>query len=104
MRPPSIEGLSLSPSCADDNLTICLIHDVRFVHLRPPVHGHNPATVPSKSRPNRDRQWEPGRLKASVRPTDDKSELAAREREEIAARVASFRAMQKKFERELYSY
>jgi hypothetical protein len=35
---------------------------------------------------------------------DDKSESAAREREEIVARVASFRAMQKKFEREREEY
>lgn len=35
---------------------------------------------------------------------DNKSESAAREREEIAARVASFRAMQKKFEREREEY
>ena len=34
----------------------------------------------------------------------EKSEWAAREREEIVARIANFRAMQKKFEREREEY
>lgn len=85
---------------ASDNLTLGLIHDVRFLHRRLPVYGHNPATVRSKSRPNPCRQLEPGRLKTSGWAMDNKSESAAREREEIAARVASFRATQQKFERE----
>ena len=35
---------------------------------------------------------------------EQKSDLAVREREEIVARVASFRAMQKKLERERQEY
>jgi hypothetical protein len=76
------------------------------------VHGHNPATVHSKSRPNRRRQCSQGRIKfpgllnkkQGWAMSDKKSDWLAREREEIAARVASFRATQKKFEKEREEY
>jgi hypothetical protein len=71
------------------------------------VHSHNPATVISKSRPNRGHQWSAGRLnknKGWAMNTKDKPDWLEREREEIAARVAHFRATQRKFEREREEY
>lgn len=70
------------------------------------VHGHNPATVLPKSRLNRARQWSAGRLnkKRDGRMNDEKPDWLAREREEIAARVADFRATQKRFEKEREEY
>jgi hypothetical protein len=61
----------------------------------------------SKSRPNRGHQWSAGRLnknKGWAMSTKDKPDWLEREREEIAARVAHFRATQKKFEREREEY
>src|SRR6202035_4306651 len=60
---------------------------------------HNPATAPPHSRPNRDRQWRWDKNQEQgmgMTATDN----AASEREEIAARVAFFKATQEKFERE----
>jgi hypothetical protein len=69
------------------------------------VYGHNPATKRSKSRPNPGRQSTVGRLKMGwMMQTNDKPEWVEREREEIAARVAHFRATQKKFEKEREEY
>jgi hypothetical protein len=73
----------------------------------PAVHGHNPATVLPKSRRNPIRQCTTGRIKQEqgwAMKLKDESEWLAREREEIAARVANFRATQKKFEREREEY
>ena len=71
------------------------------------VHSHNPATVIPKSRPNCGHQWSTGRLnknKGWAMNTKDRPDWLEREREEIAARVAHFRATQKKFEREREEY
>lgn len=70
------------------------------------VHGHNPATVRPKSRLNRDRQWSVGRLNKNGDGfvNEKKPDWLAREREEIAARVAHFRATQKRFEQEREEY
>lgn len=73
--------------------------------LREAVHRHNCATKRSKSRPNPGRQWTTGRLKNGwMMQTDDKPDWVERERREIAARVAHFRATQKKFEKEREEY
>jgi hypothetical protein len=72
---------------------------------RAAVYRHNPATKRSKSRPNPGRQWSLGRLKKGwAMQTNDKPDWLEREREEIAARVAHFRATQKKFEKEREEY
>ncbi len=64
--------------------------------------NHNPATPLPNSRPNRGRQWTRDRIK---RDGHDRTAGQRRpEREEIAARIASFKATQEKFEREREEY
>jgi hypothetical protein len=94
--------MSLQKSGTSDNNIVSLIHDVQSVT----VYGHNPATKRSKSRPNLTRQMHMGRIKKTGWPmqTNDKPGWIEREREEIAARVAHFRATQKKFEKEREEY
>jgi hypothetical protein len=59
----------------------------------------------SKSRLNRSHEYDTERLNAGMRLMSEKKlEWVAREREEIAARVAHFRATQKKFEKEREEY
>jgi septal ring factor EnvC (AmiA/AmiB activator) len=65
---------------------------------------HNPATLFPNSRPNRNRQWGGTRLKENRMAMTEQEDRIAREREEIAARVASFKATQQKFEREREEY
>lgn len=67
------------------------------------MHSHNAATVLSKSRLNRGPEWSTGQLKKDG-VMKEKPDWLEREREEIAARVASFRATQKKFEKEREEY
>jgi len=68
---------------------------------------HNPATPAPNSCPNRDRQWtrdkNHGTTIKGVGMTERQDRIA-QEREEIAARVASFKATQQKFERERDEY
>jgi hypothetical protein len=66
---------------------------------------HNAATSLPHSRPIRARQW--WRSANQTRhgwPMTEKEERLARDRAEIAARVASFRETQQKFEREREEY
>src|SRR5690242_8006333 len=71
--------------------------------------GHNDVTLFPKSRPNRRRKssWDPtqrvGTKEKATSMTEQEKRRAA-EREEIAARVASFKATQEKFERERDEY
>jgi hypothetical protein len=70
-------------------------------------HGahRNPATLSPNSRPNRERQCRWGQKDSNNRMAmTEKQDRLAREREEIAARVASFKATQEKFERERQEY
>jgi hypothetical protein len=61
--------------------------------------------VVSKSRLNRSHEYDTERLNAGMRLMNEKKlEWVTREREEIAARVAHFRATQKKFEKEREEY
>jgi hypothetical protein len=78
----------------------------RSIFPRPhAVHGHNPATMRSKSRLNRDgecaRDDSSNRMGAM---NEKKTDWMAREREEIAVRVARFRATQKQFQKEREEY
>ena len=68
------------------------------------MHGnHNPATTPPHSRPNRRRQWRRDENQKGMGMSEQPYD-AASEREEIAARVAHFKATQEKFEREREEY
>jgi hypothetical protein len=68
------------------------------------THGHhNPATPRPNSRPNRCHQWPRDKNRKRMGMTEQ-NYSAAMEREEIAARVASFKATQEKFEREREEY
>jgi len=64
--------------------------------------NHNPATPPPNSRPNHGRQlrWDTNQRDGMTEQQDN----AALEREEIASRVANFKATQEKFEREREEY
>jgi hypothetical protein len=65
---------------------------------------HNPATLFPNSRPNRARQWDSGHDSKQGWAMTEQEHRLAREREEIAARVASFKATQQRFEREREEY
>jgi hypothetical protein len=65
---------------------------------------HNPATLCPNSRPNYGREWMRDKNQIKVMGMTDQEERLARERAEIAARVASFKATQEKFEREREDY
>jgi len=65
---------------------------------------HNPAMLFPNSRPNRTRQYDPGHDSKQGWAMTEQEHRLAREREEIAARVASFKATQEKFEREREEY
>ena len=64
--------------------------------------NHDPATPCPNSRPNRGDQWTWTRIKEMC--MTEQQNNAAREREEIAARIATFKATQEKFEREREEY
>ena len=64
--------------------------------------NHNPATQSPHSRPIRDHHGRRTRIKGTGM-TEQQNVLAA-EREEIATRVASFKATQEKFQREREEY
>jgi hypothetical protein len=66
-------------------------------------HDHNPATPCPNSRPNCIRQCNATGIKKGMVMTEQEDRLA-RERKEIAARVARFKATQEKFEREREEY
>jgi hypothetical protein len=70
------------------------------------MHNHNPATLRPNSRPNLDRQSTRDTTRDSEHGMDmtEQNDHLALAREEIAARVASFKATQKKFERERQEY
>jgi hypothetical protein len=70
---------------------------------------HNAAPLFPKSRPNRGRECRRDSTQVSRRVRKgmgmtEQEERLAKERKEIAARVASFRATQEKFEREREEY
>jgi hypothetical protein len=65
--------------------------------------NHNPATPCPNSRPNRDRQCARDTTHKGMGMTGQQDRIA-REREEIAARVANFKATQEKFERAREEY
>jgi chorismate mutase len=67
------------------------------------VAKHNPATSLPNSRPNRGHQWARDKNQKGMGMTEQPYD-AAQEREEIAARVASFKATQEKFAREREEY
>lgn len=67
------------------------------------VGNHNPATRFPHSRPNRDHHWMQDTRITGVGMTE-RQERLAKEREEIAMRVANFKATQEKFEREREEY
>jgi hypothetical protein len=69
----------------------------------PPTSHHNPATPLPNSRPNRGHQWTRDKNQKGMGMTELQERLA-QEREEIAERVASFKATQEKFEREREEY
>jgi hypothetical protein len=75
------------------------------MHLRckNAVGKHNPATRCPNSRPNRDRLCALDTNQKGTGMTDQQQAIAE-EREEIAARVANFRATQEKFQREREKY
>jgi hypothetical protein len=91
-------------------------HDTDLIHrqrLRKP-DDHNPATPCPNSRPNSVCQWawdknqkfanrHGTRTKKRIGMTEQEERLA-RERKEIAARIASFKATQEKFKREREEY
>jgi hypothetical protein len=69
--------------------------------------NHNPATPPPNSRPNRGHHWTRDKNHTTAikgMGMTEQQDRIAREREEIAARVASFKATQQKFERERDEY
>jgi hypothetical protein len=68
------------------------------------VANHNPATSLPNSRPNRAHQWTRDKNQKGMMGMTEQPYDAAQEREEIAARVASFKATQEKFEREREEY
>jgi hypothetical protein len=64
---------------------------------------HNPATPAPNSRPNLGHQWRRDKTQKGMGMTDHQDN-AALEREEIALRVASFKATQERFKREREEY
>jgi hypothetical protein len=64
---------------------------------------HNPATPRPNSRPNCWRQWGWDKNQKGMGMTEQQYSAAV-EREEITARVASFKATQEKFKREREEY
>jgi hypothetical protein len=77
--------------------------------------NHNPATPRPNSRSNRSRQWTRAKIKGRTSTTGikgrnqrigmtEQENRLAREREEIATRVANFKATQEKFQRERGEY
>jgi hypothetical protein len=67
------------------------------------VANHNPATSLPNSRPNCAHEWQRDKNQKGMGMIEQPYN-AAQEREEIAARVASFKATQEKFEREREEY
>jgi hypothetical protein len=67
------------------------------------VGNLNPATRYPHSRPNRDHHWARDANQKGAGMSERQDRLA-KEREEIARRVASFKATQAKFEREREEY
>jgi hypothetical protein len=67
------------------------------------VANHNPATSLPNSRPNCAHLWARDKNQKGIGMIEQPYN-AAQEREEIAARVASFKATQAKFEREREEY
>jgi hypothetical protein len=97
-------SLSYCASCSSSASTRGLIeatkHGTDLVHHQRAAHRHhNPAMPPPNSRLNRNRQCAWDTIQKGWAMTEQTDHLA-RAREEIAARVASFKATQQKFERE----
>jgi hypothetical protein len=67
------------------------------------VANHNPATPLPNSRPNCTHEWQQDKNQKGMGMIEQPYN-PAQEREEIAARVASFKATQEKFEREREEY
>ena len=67
------------------------------------IHNHNPITRLPKSRPNRSHLWARDANQKRMGMTKQQ-DAAALEREEIAARVAIFKATQERFKREREEY
>lgn len=67
------------------------------------IHKHNLATPYPHSRPNYERQY-PWDTTQQGMGMSERYDRLAREREEIAARVADFKATQEKFKREREEY
>jgi hypothetical protein len=81
-------------------------HDTDLIHrqrLRKP-DDHNPATPCPNSRPNSVCQWAWDKNQKKGMGMTEQEERLARERKEIAARIASFKATQEKFKREREEY
>jgi hypothetical protein len=79
---------------------------MNFIHreLRTSLRNHNAATLAPNSRPNRGPDSTVGRESKKGIAMTKQSDSAAIEREEIAARVAHFKATQEKFERAREEY
>jgi hypothetical protein len=78
-------------------------HEVGPRYPDPQFADHNPATSLPNSRPICAHQWARDENQKGMGMTEQPYS-AAQEREEIAARVASFKATQEKFEREREEY
>jgi hypothetical protein len=98
-------ALSLAKRGGSDNRLARLIHDVRDMHRAAAM----PATILQRCFQNRApiapaNDERDDSSKKGVAMNEDTVDWMTREREEIAARVASFRATQKRFEKEREEY
>jgi hypothetical protein len=77
--------------------------DLIHREFRTSARNHNPATPCPNSRPNRGHQCSWDKTQKGMGMTEQQDN-AALEREEIATRLANFKATQEKFEREREEY